>query len=91
MPKIDILVDLSKHYGERLISRSQAKRVCERLTQFTHVTLDFKKIEAVGQGFVDQVFRVFQNIHPSITFTYINANENVDYMIRRCLASMPDK
>lgn len=83
--KTDILVDLSKHYGERLISRSQAKRVSQRLTNFTHVTLDFKKIEAVGQGFVDQLFRVFQREYPNITFTYINANDNVDYMIKRCL------
>lgn len=84
--KTDILVDLSKHYGERLISRSQAKRICKRLEQFTHITLDFKKVEAVGQGFVDQLFRIFQREHPNIKITYINANNNVDFMIKRGLA-----
>jgi predicted transcriptional regulator len=83
--KTDIFVDLSKRFGERLISRSQAKRVCKRLTEFTHVTLDFKKVQVVGQGFVDQVFRVFQREHPGISISYINANENIEYMIKRGL------
>ena len=86
--KTDILVDLSKHYGERLISRSQAKRVCRRLESFSHVTLDFKKIEAIGQGFVDQLFRVYQNEHPHIVIEYINANASVEFMIKRCLAML---
>ncbi|MDF1827639.1 MAG: DUF4325 domain-containing protein [Legionellaceae bacterium] len=85
--KTDILVDLSQHYGERLISRSQAKRVCRRLENFTHITLDFKKIEAVGQGFVDQLFRVYQRESPNLVINYIHANESVDYMIKRCLAT----
>ncbi len=86
--KTDILVDLSQHFGERLISRSQAKRVCRRLENFSHVTLDFKKIEAVGQGFVDQLFRVYQREHPNLVIEYINANTNVEFMIRRCLAAL---
>lgn len=86
--KTDILVELSKHLGERLISRSQAKRVCRRLENFSHITLDFNRVEAVGQGFVDQVFRVFQNEYPSTKITYINATESVDYMIKRCLSSL---
>ena len=86
--KTDILVDLSKHYGERLISRSQAKRVCRRLESFSHVTLDFKKIESVGQGFVDQVFRVYQNENQHIVIEYINANSSVEFMIKRCLAML---
>lgn len=85
--KTDILVDLSQHFGERLISRSQAKRVCRRLENFTHVTLDFKKVEAVGQGFVDQLFRVYQRECPNLVITYIHANNSVDYMIKRSLAT----
>jgi len=85
--KTDILVDLSQHLGERLISRSQAKRVCRRLENFTHITLDFKKIEAVGQGFVDQLFRVYQRQCPNTKITYIHANASVDYMIKRSLAT----
>lgn len=85
--KTDLLVELSQHIGERLISRSQAKRVCRRLDNFSHVTLDFKKVEAVGQGFVDQIFRVYQNEAPDLVIHYINANPNVEYMIKRTLAS----
>lgn len=84
--KTDILVDLSKRYGERLISRSQAKRVCKRISEFSDVTLDFKKVAIVGQGFVDQVFRVFQNEHPHINIHYVNANSDVEYMIKRGLS-----
>ena len=84
--KTDILVDLSQHFGERLISRSQAKRVCRRLENFTDVTLNFKKIEAVGQGFVDQIFRVYQREHPKTSIHYIHANNSVDFMIKRCLS-----
>lgn len=84
--KTDILVDLSQHFGERLISRSQAKRVCRRLENFTHVTLDFKKVEAVGQGFCDQIFRIYQRENPNILIQYIHANSSVDFMIKRCLA-----
>ena len=85
--KTDILVDLSQHFGERLISRSQAKRVCRRLENFTHVTLDFKKVEAVGQGFADQLFRVYQRENPNLVITYIHANASVDYMIKRALVT----
>ena len=84
--KTDILVDLSQHFGERLISRSQAKRVCRRLENFTYITLDFKKVEAVGQGFVDQIFRIYQREYPNIVIQYIHANTSVDFMIKRCLA-----
>lgn len=85
--KTEILVDLSKHIGDRLISRSQAKRACQRLENFTNVTLDFNKVESVGQGFVDQIFRVYQTQKPNLIINYINANTSVEYMIKRCLNS----
>ena len=55
------------------------------LEKFRHITLDFKRVDTVGQGFVDEVFRVFQNQHLKIEITYIHANENVEFMIRRSL------
>lgn len=79
----EVLIDLAKDYGKRLIARSQAKRVTQNLDSFTHVVLDFKHVEAVGQGFVDQIFRVYQNQRPQLTIDYMNANDNVDFMIRR--------
>ena len=50
--------------GEALVSRSEAKRVVEGLPRFTHVTLDFTGVDVVGQGFCDEVFRVFARAHP---------------------------
>lgn len=85
--KTDILINLSKLHGERLISRSQAKRVCRRLEEFNHITLDFKHVVAVGQGFIDQLFRVYQQSRPELDINYINANEDIVYMIKRCLAT----
>ncbi len=83
--KTEIYVDLALLAGDRLISRSQAKRITRNLENFTHITLDFKKVNIVGQGFVDQVFRVYQSQHPGTTITYCNANDEVKFMITRSL------
>jgi len=49
------------------------------------VLLDFKGIKTVGQGFVDEVFRVFKNRHPHITIECTNASEDVKFMIERSI------
>ncbi len=88
MPKFDktyILVQLSMLGDERYISRSQARRICLGLEKFKHVVLDFKGISTVGQGFVDEVYRVFQSKYPKIKITYTNANDDVRFMIERSL------
>lgn len=82
-----IQVELAKFGEERFISRSQAKRILRNLDKFKHVTLDFKHVRVVGQGFVDEIFRVYQSQHPGMIFDYINANEDIDYMIRRGIAT----
>ena len=48
-----------------------------------YIVLDFKKVRLVGQGFVDEVFRVFANKYPTISISYINANEDITFMIER--------
>jgi anti-sigma regulatory factor (Ser/Thr protein kinase) len=68
------------------ISRSQARRIVGGLEKFKTVTLDFAKVSTVGQGFTDEVFRVWKSRHPNIDIQYENANENVDFMIKRALA-----
>lgn len=83
--KTDLLVDLSQLAGERLISRSQAKRLFSRIEPFEAVTLDFAKVAIVGQGFVDEVFRVYPAKNPAIKINYINANDDVTFMIKRSL------
>ncbi len=59
------------------VSRSQAKRVCNRLESFEEVILDFEGIDWIGQGFAHQLFSVFAKEHPDIKFTVINANDSV--------------
>ena len=62
------------------VSRSQAKRICNRLEKFEEVILDFDSIEWMGQVFAHQVFVVFHNEPPGITIVPINMNENVTKM-----------
>ena len=84
-PKHSNPIRLFKLLGARLIARSQAKLLMKHFERFTDVLLDFQGVEAIGQGFVDDVFRVYQNKHPDIRFSYCNANENVEFMILRGL------
>lgn len=64
------------------VARSQARRVLQRLEEFKEIIFDFSGIEFMGQGFADEVFRVFQNRYPEITLTVINANETVLGMVK---------
>lgn len=84
--KTDLLVDLSLLDGEVLMSRSQAKRLLSRLESFKNITLDFAKVRMVGQGFVDEIFRVYTLKNPAVEISYINANEDVSFMIKRGLS-----
>jgi anti-sigma regulatory factor (Ser/Thr protein kinase) len=81
--KTFVAVALSADPNDPHVSRSQAKRLLLGLEKFKNVVLDFKGVASVGQAFVDEVFRVFRNEHPGITIQYINANEEVDSMIKR--------
>ncbi len=83
--KTHIPVKWSKLENESYVSRSQAKRLVIGLEKFKHVILDFNKVATVGQGFVDEVFRVFKLKHPEIKIEYINANQDVRFMIERGL------
>lgn len=82
-----IYIKLSLSKEDRFVSRSQAKRVLAGLEKFKHIVLDFKDVHAVGQAFVDEVFRVFSASHPEIEITHVNANESIKFMIDRGLAT----
>jgi anti-sigma regulatory factor (Ser/Thr protein kinase) len=73
--------------GARLISRSQAKRVVRRLENFDRAVLDFTAIDMVGQGFCDEVFRIFARRHPEIEIEACGMNENVAFMVARARAA----
>lgn len=84
--KTHIPVKLMQYGNENLISRSQAKRLLARSERFEQVLLDFSGVESIGQGFADEVFRVFQNEHPNTKLIHFRANENVEKMILRAKA-----
>jgi anti-sigma regulatory factor (Ser/Thr protein kinase) len=73
--------------GATLISRSEARRVVQRLTDFTHAVLDFSGVDLVGQGFCDEVFRVFARQHPEVTLEPVGMNDTVAFMIARAQAT----
>ncbi len=62
------------------ISRSQAKRVCNRLEEFDEIILDFDGLDWMGQAFAHQVFVVYQNQHPGVSIEAINMNDSVKSM-----------
>lgn len=68
--------------GEEYVSRSQAKRLLHTLDRFEEIILDFQGVKTIGQGFADEIFRVFASQHPKIKLTPIHANENVLFMIQ---------
>lgn len=71
---------LKNIFDESPVSRSQAKRICNRLDKFTEVTLDFTGIEWMGQGFAHELFAVYQKKHMNMVITPINMNEKVKSM-----------
>ena len=73
--------------GTVLVSRSEAKRLVARLTDFTHVTLDFSGVEVVGQGFCDEVFRVFSGSHPHVTLEPVGMSDTIAFMVARARAA----
>jgi hypothetical protein len=88
LDKTHIMVELSRlGNDEHYISRSQARRIVLGLEKFKDIFLDFSGVSTVGQGFVDEIFRVFPSKYPKIKITYVNANDDVKFMIERSLPS----
>jgi anti-sigma regulatory factor (Ser/Thr protein kinase) len=74
---------LAQYGDEKLISRSQAKRLLTRVDRFKVVIFDFDGIETIGQAFADEVFRVFRKQHPEVELHHIKASKEVAQMISR--------
>lgn len=70
------------------VSRSQAKRVCNRLETFEEVVLDFDGISWMGQGFAHQLFVVYKNAHPQVSLVPINMNESVTNMYHHVIRTV---
>lgn len=87
--KTVVPVKLAQYGNDKLISRSQAKRVVSRLELFKTILFDFSGVPTVGQAFADEIFRVFANQHPDITLYPIHANSEVTRMIERTKSGPP--
>lgn len=85
--KTIVPVRLAQYEGEKLVSRSQAKRLTMRFERFRTVILDFAGVETIGQAFADEVFRVFQATHPDIAMLTQNTTPDVEGMIKRAIGA----
>ncbi len=81
--KTVVPVRLALYGNEQLISRSQGKRLMERVDRFKTVILDFAGVQTVGRAFADEIFRVFANRHPNIQIIPVNDGPEVKSMIVR--------
>lgn len=73
--------------GVAFVSRSEARRLVHGLEKFREVVLDFGGVESVGQGFADEVFRVFARGNPGTRLVPIRMGEAVEFMVQRALRS----
>jgi anti-sigma regulatory factor (Ser/Thr protein kinase) len=81
--KTVVPVRLAQYGNDKLISRSQAKRLLARVELFRTVIFNFEGVQEIGQSFADEIFRVFVKHHPEITILNSNANPEVHRMIER--------
>lgn len=65
------------------VSRSQARRLCNRLEKFKEVTLDFAGVDEIGQAFSHELFVKYPRLNPEVKLNIVNANDEVQKMIKR--------
>jgi predicted DNA-binding transcriptional regulator len=70
-----------KLFQKEYISRSEARRLYHGLDKFKSVTLDFKGVKSLGQGFADELFRVFMQDNPEVAFELTNLKPTLKVMI----------
>ena len=73
--------------GVRFVSRSEAKRLLRGLERFREAVLDFGKVELVGQGFADEVFRVWAAEHPGTLLVPQRMSAEVAFLVGRAQAA----
>jgi len=71
--------------GTEFVSRSQAKRLLHGLAKFREVVLDFAGVDLVGQGFADEVFRIWAREHPEVNLVPTEMSDPVAFMVERAL------
>jgi anti-sigma regulatory factor (Ser/Thr protein kinase) len=66
------------------VSRSEARRLLDGLAaDFETVEVDFNGVTDVGQGFIDELLRVWPDTHPGKTVVPLNMNAAVRFMVDR--------
>lgn len=90
LPRTQVTVRLAGQ-GDDFLSRSEARRIAHQLQDFDEVVLDFASVPSVGQGFVDEIFRVWAWQHPTTRLVPINMGPEVAFMVGRGLPRMPDQ
>lgn len=73
--------------GRDFVSRSEARRLLSGLDAFREVVVDFRDVPGIGQGFADEVFRVWANHHSDVTLIPVNMAETVRFFVERALAA----
>lgn len=71
--------------GTEFVARSEGKRLMRNLDRFQEIFLDFSGVEFVGQGFVDEVFRVWAASNPEVSLIPESMSPPVELMVRRGL------
>ena len=71
-----------KLYVQNLVSRSEARRLLTGLDKFKDIVLDFKDVKKIGQGFADEIFRVFRNRYPDISIKTENMSPAIEQMVK---------
>jgi len=83
-----IPVRLAQYGNEKLVSRSQAKRLLARVERFEYVIFDFEEVQNIGQAFADEIFRVYASSHPKITLHPVNMELDVEKMVKRATSNV---
>jgi anti-sigma regulatory factor (Ser/Thr protein kinase) len=67
--------------GVDFMSRAEARHLAAGLETLREVILDFSGVRGIGQGFADELFRVWTTQHPEANLVPINMNAPVQMMI----------
>lgn len=80
----NLRVRLADH-STKFVSRSEAKRLAKGLDLYDRVELDFTGVAEVGQGFVDELFRVWASVNPGTVLVPVHMSPEVAFMVNRGL------
>lgn len=69
--------------GRDFVSRSEARRLLHGLDAFREIVVDFQGVDGIGQGFADEVFRVFALQHPTIRLVPVGMVPAVQFFVER--------